>query len=57
VKSASGGADRVIGLGMIRSVVLPFDRGGMIDDTMLGLGRAMSETIAVLVIVTPVFQI
>ncbi len=43
--------------GMIRSVVLPFGRGGMIGGTMLGLGRAMGETIAVFMIITPVFQI
>ncbi len=43
--------------GMIRSVVLPFGRGGMIGGTMLGLGRAMGETIAVFMIIAPVFQI
>jgi phosphate transport system permease protein len=43
--------------GMIRSVVLPFGRGGMIGGTMLGLGRAMGETIAVVMIITPVFRI
>jgi phosphate transport system permease protein len=43
--------------GMIRSVVLPFGRGGMIGGTMLGLGRAMGETIAVLMIITPVYHI
>jgi phosphate transport system permease protein len=43
--------------GMIRSVVLPFGRGGMIGGTMLGLGRAMGETIAVFMIITPVFTI
>jgi phosphate transport system permease protein len=35
---------------MIRTVVLPFGRGGMIGASMLGLGRALGETIAVLVI-------
>ncbi len=44
-------------LGMIRSVVLPFGRGGMIGGTMLGLGRAMGETIVVVMIITPVFHI
>ncbi|MGH3686026.1 MAG: phosphate ABC transporter permease subunit PstC [Pseudonocardiaceae bacterium] len=43
--------------GMIRSVVLPFGRGGMIGATMLGLGRAMGETIVVAMIITPVFRI
>ena len=33
--------------GMIRSVVLPYGRGGIIGGTMLGLGRALGETIAV----------
>jgi phosphate transport system permease protein len=43
--------------GMIRRVVVPFGRGGMIGGTMLGLGRAMGETIAVVMIITPVFRI
>jgi phosphate transport system permease protein len=43
--------------GMIRSVVLPFARGGLIGGTMLGLGRALGETIAVYLIISPVFVI
>lgn len=43
--------------GMIRSVVLPFGRGGMIGGTMLGLGRALGETIAIYMIISPVFTI
>jgi phosphate transport system permease protein len=43
--------------GMIRSVVLPFGRGGMIGGIMLGLGRALGETIAVYLIISPVFII
>ena len=43
--------------GMIRTVVLPFGRGGMIGGTMLGLGRALGETIAVYLIISPVFVI
>ena len=43
--------------GMIRSVVLPFGKGGIIGGSMLGLGRAMGETIAVYMIISPVFQI
>ncbi|MBV8539993.1 MAG: phosphate ABC transporter permease subunit PstC [Pseudonocardiales bacterium] len=39
--------------GMIRSVVLPFGWGGMIGGTMLGLGRAMGETIAVYMVISP----
>lgn len=33
--------------GMVRSVVLPFGKGGIIGGSMLGLGRALGETIAV----------
>lgn len=43
--------------GMIRTVVLPFGRGGMIGGTMLGLGRALGETIAVYLIISPIFTI
>jgi phosphate transport system permease protein len=37
--------------------VLPFGRGGIIGGTMLGLGRALGETIAVILIVSPSFDI
>lgn len=43
--------------GMIRAVVLPFARGAMIGGTMLGLGRALGETMAVVLIISPVFAI
>lgn len=43
--------------GMIRSVVLPFGKGGIIGGTMLGLGRALGETITVYLIISPVFVI
>ena len=43
--------------GMIRSVVLPYGKGGMIGGTMLGLGRALGETIAVFLIISPIFVI
>src|SRR5450631_3123826 len=43
--------------GMIRTVVLPFGRGGIIGATMLGLGRALGETIAVLLIISSPFDI
>lgn len=43
--------------GMIRTVVLPFGRGGMIGGSMLGLGRALGETIAVALIISPSFQV
>jgi phosphate transport system permease protein len=43
--------------GMIQNVVLPFGKGGIIGATMLGLGRALGETIAVYMIISPVFEI
>ena len=43
--------------GMIRAVVLPFGRGAIVGGTMLGLGRALGETIAVVMIISPIFQI
>ncbi|MCL2091213.1 MAG: phosphate ABC transporter permease subunit PstC [Micrococcales bacterium] len=43
--------------GVIQSVVLPFGRGGIIGGTMLGLGRALGETIAVLLIISPAFDL
>lgn len=43
--------------GMIRTVVLPFGTGGIIGGTMLGLGRALGETIAVYMIISPIFDI
>lgn len=43
--------------GMVRSVVLPFGRGGIIGGTMLGLGRALGETIAVVLIISPTFDV
>lgn len=43
--------------GMIRTVVYPFGMAGMIGGTMLGLGRALGETIAVYLVISPVFVI
>jgi phosphate transport system permease protein len=43
--------------GMIRTVVLPFGRGGIIGGTMLSMGRALGETIAVALIISPAFDI
>ena len=40
---------------MIRTVVLPYGRAGMIGASMLGLGRALGETIVVSFILTPVY--
>ena len=41
----------------VAMMVLPFGRGGIIGGTMLGLGRALGETIAVLLIISPSFDI
>jgi phosphate transport system permease protein len=43
--------------GMVRTVVLPYGRGGMIGAVMLGFGRAMGETIVVAMIVSQIFTI
>jgi len=43
--------------GMIRRVVLPFGKGGIIGGVMLGMGRALGETIAIYMIISPVFSI
>lgn len=37
---------------VIRDVVLPFGKGGLLGATMLGLGRALGEAIAVTFIIT-----
>jgi phosphate transport system permease protein len=43
--------------GVVRTVVLPFGKGGIIGGTMLGLGRALGETIAVVLIISPSFDL
>jgi len=43
--------------GMIRAVVLPFGRGGIVGGTMLALGRALGETIAVTLILSLNFDV
>lgn len=43
--------------GMVRTVVLPFGRAGVIGASMLGLGRALGETIAVSFILSPPTQV
>lgn len=40
---------------MIRQAVFPFARSGIISASMLGLGRALGETMAVLMILSPGF--
>jgi phosphate transport system permease protein len=42
---------------MIRTVVLPFAKGGIIGAVMLGLGRALGETVAVVIILGESFAI
>jgi len=42
---------------MVRTVVLPFGRGGIIGGTMLALGRALGETISVVLIISQAFQV
>ena len=41
---------------MIRAVVLPFGSSGIVGGAMLGLGRAMGETVAVFTVLNIVFQ-
>ncbi|WP_042455615.1 phosphate ABC transporter permease subunit PstC [Streptacidiphilus jiangxiensis] len=43
--------------GMVRSVVLPYSRGGIVGAVMIGFGRAMGETIAVALIISPNFSV
>jgi phosphate transport system permease protein len=38
---------------LIRMTVLPFGRSGVVSAAMLGLGRALGETMAVLMILSP----
>ena len=38
---------------MIRTAVLPFGRSGIISASMLGLGRALGETMAVVMVLSP----
>ncbi|MDP9496520.1 MAG: phosphate ABC transporter permease subunit PstC [Actinomycetota bacterium] len=42
---------------MIRTAVLPFGRPGVVGATMLGFGRALGETIAVALVLSPGFVI
>lgn len=41
---------------MIRTAVIPFGKPGVISASMLGLGRALGETVAVMIIVSAVFE-
>jgi phosphate transport system permease protein len=42
--------------GMIKAVVLPFGAGGVVGGSMLGLGRAFGETVAVFSVLNIVFR-
>ena len=44
-------------LTMIRAVVIPYGRGGVVGGAMLGLGRAMGETVAIYTVLNVVYQI
>jgi phosphate transport system permease protein len=43
--------------GVVKTVVLPFAKGGIIGGSMLALGRALGETAAVLIIISPAYGI
>lgn len=43
--------------GMVRTVVLPYGRGGIIGGSMLGLGRALGETMAVVFLLPQVPEV
>jgi phosphate transport system permease protein len=43
--------------GVARAVILPFGKGGVIGAVMLGFGRAMGETIAVALLISPVWVV
>jgi phosphate transport system permease protein len=42
---------------VIRMAVLPFGRSGVISASMLGLGRALGETMAIATVLSPTFEI
>jgi len=42
---------------VIRTVAIPYSRGGIVGGSMLGLGRAMGETVAVYTVLNIVYQI
>jgi phosphate transport system permease protein len=43
--------------GAIRAVVMPFGRSGLVGGAMLGLGRALGETVAVYLVLNLVFKV
>ncbi len=61
-EAPAGEKEAAIALGatrwaMVRTVVIPFGRSGIIGGTMLALGRALGETISVVLIISQAFQI
>ena len=42
---------------MIRAVAIPYGKSGVVGGTMLGLGRAMGETVAVYTVLNIVYQV
>jgi phosphate transport system permease protein len=42
---------------MIRTAVLPFGRSGVVSASILGLGRALGETLAVAIILAPAYTV
>ena len=62
VQTPQGHIEAAMALGatrweMIRMVVFPYARPGMISAAMLGLGRALGETIAVALLLSALFEI
>ncbi|MFZ1362978.1 MAG: phosphate ABC transporter permease subunit PstC [Candidatus Nanopelagicales bacterium] len=62
VQTPQGHVEAALALGatrweMIRMVVFPYSRPGMISAAMLGLGRALGETIAVALLLSALFEI
>jgi phosphate transport system permease protein len=43
--------------GMIREVILPFGRSGIVGASLLGFGRALGETIAVALLISPMVNL
>jgi phosphate transport system permease protein len=41
--------------GMVRMVVLPFGRAGIVGSSMLGMGRALGDAIVISFLITPIF--
>jgi phosphate transport system permease protein len=42
---------------MVRTVVLPFGRAGIVGSSMLGMGRALGDAIVISFLISPIFAI